>query len=139
MAIIRVVPQADKAKLSGWVRDQNILGDIPELTDNRIRRLAASPIPGIRQRADRLLNYVIRKQKKLGDTFTVIDPALIGVTYSPTDRSCMGRVEAGLLVVWAGSQQRLPNWPILPQAKWHQRHICGLRSRQATRQAREDE
>ncbi len=82
MATIRNIPQADKAKLSGWVRDQNILGDIPELTDNRIRRLAASPIPGIRQRADRLLNYVIRKQKKLGDTFTAVAPALIGVTYS---------------------------------------------------------
>ncbi len=82
MATIRNIPQAAKAKLSGWVRDQIMLGDIPELTDSRIRHIVASPMPSIGQRADRLLNYVIRKQKKLGETFTVIDPALIGVTYS---------------------------------------------------------
>ncbi len=82
MATIRRVPQPDKAKLSGWVRDQNILGDIPELSDDRIRRLVASPVPRIGERADRLLSYVIRKQQKLGDTFTINDPALIAVTYS---------------------------------------------------------
>ena len=82
MATIRRVPQSDKAKLSGWVRDQNILGNIPELSDERIRHLVASPMPRIGERADRLLSYVIRKQKKLGDTFTIIDPALIAVTYS---------------------------------------------------------
>ncbi len=79
---IRRVPQPDKAKLSGWVRDQNILGDIPKLSDERIRHLVASPMPSIGQRADRLLSYVIRKQQKLGDTFSIIDPALIAVTYS---------------------------------------------------------
>ncbi len=42
---IRRVPQPDKAKLSGWVRDQNILGDIPELSVDRIRHLVASPMP----------------------------------------------------------------------------------------------
>jgi len=80
--IIRRVPQADKAKLSGWVRDQNILGDIPKLSGERIRNLVASPMPSIGQRADRLLSYVIRKQKKLDETFTIIDPALVSVTYS---------------------------------------------------------
>ncbi len=79
---IRNIPEPDKAKLSGWVRDQNILGEIPQLNDDRMRQLAASPMPSIGQRADRLLSYAIRKQQKLGDTFTVIDPALIAVTYS---------------------------------------------------------
>ena len=82
MATIRRVPREAKVKLSGWVRDQNILGNIPELSDDRIQHLVASPMPSIRERADRLLGYVIRKQKKLGDTFTMIDPALIAVTYS---------------------------------------------------------
>ena len=82
MATIRRVPRPDKAKISGWVRDQNILGDIPELSDDRIRHLVTSPMPSIGERADRLLSYAIRKQKKLGDTFTTFDPALIAVTYS---------------------------------------------------------
>ncbi len=82
MTTIRNIPRPDKAKLSGWVRDQNILGDIPELSDDRIRHLVASPMPSIGERADRLLSYAIRKQKKLGDTFTIIDPALVAVTYS---------------------------------------------------------
>ena len=57
--IIRRVSRPDKAKLSGWVRDQNILGEIPSLSDERIRHLIASPMPSIGQRADRLLSYVI--------------------------------------------------------------------------------
>ncbi len=82
LTTIRNIPRPDKAKLSGWVRDQNILGDIPELSDDRIRHLVASPMPRFKERADRLLSYAIRKQQKLGDTFTIIDPALIAVTYS---------------------------------------------------------
>ena len=82
MAIIRRVPQPDKAKLSGWVRDQNILGEIPQLSDERIQHVIASPKPGIGQRADRLLSYAIRNQQKLDDTFSVMNPALIAVTYS---------------------------------------------------------
>ena len=82
MAIIRRVPQPDKAKLSGWVRDQNILGEIPQLTDERIQHVIASPKPGIGERADRLLSYAIRRQQNLSDTFNSYDPALIAVTYS---------------------------------------------------------
>lgn len=76
------IPRPDKAKLSGWVRDQNMLGEVPELTSDRIGLVAAGPLPGVVERADRLLSYAIRKQKKLSDTFTIIDPALIAVTYS---------------------------------------------------------
>ena len=64
LAAIRNIPISDKAKLSGWVRDQNILNDIPNLDDERIRYLAASPMPRIGQRADRLLSYAIRNQQK---------------------------------------------------------------------------
>ncbi len=76
------IPKPDIAKLSGWVRDQNILGEIPNLSDERIQHIIASPMPSIGQRADRLLSYAIRRQQKLSDTFTIIDPALIAVTYS---------------------------------------------------------
>ena len=76
------IPKPDIAKLSGWVRDQNILGEIPQLSDDRIRQLAASPMPGIGERADRLLSYAIRKQETLANTFNDRDPAFIAVTYS---------------------------------------------------------
>ena len=82
MAVIRRVPPEAKAKLSGWVREQNMLGEVPELTSDRIPFIVAAPLPGITERADRLLSYAIRKQQKLGDTFTIIDPVLIAVTYS---------------------------------------------------------
>ncbi len=88
MAVIRRVPQAGKAKLSGWVRDQNILGEIPQLSDNRIQQLIASPMPSIGERADRMLSYVIRKQETLDDTFNDRDPALIAVTYSRDAGEC---------------------------------------------------
>ncbi len=82
IATIRRVPQPDKAKLSGWVRDQNILGEIPNLSDERIQHVIASPKLRIGQRADRLLSYAVRRQQKLSDTFSILDPALIAVTYS---------------------------------------------------------
>ncbi len=82
MATILRVPGPDKAKLSGWVRDQNILGEIPQLSDDRIRQLAALPLPSIRERADRLLSYAIRKQETLANTFNDRDPAFIAVSYS---------------------------------------------------------
>lgn len=82
MATIRRVPRPDKAKLSGWVRDQNILGEIPNLSHERIQHVIASPMPSIGQRADRLLSYAIRNQQKLSDTFNILNPALIAVTYS---------------------------------------------------------
>ncbi len=85
VATIRRVPHAEKARLSGWVRDQNILGEIPQLSDDRIRQLAASPLPSIRERADRLLSYAIRKQETLANTFNDRDPAFIAVTYSRDD------------------------------------------------------
>ncbi len=78
MATIRRVQRPDKAKLSGWVRDQNILGDIPTLSDERIQQILGSRMPSIGQRADRLLSYAIRRHPKLGDTFTTNDGALIG-------------------------------------------------------------
>jgi hypothetical protein len=80
--MIRRVPPSDKVKLSGWVRDQNQLGEVPELTSDRINLIAASPLPGIVERADRLLGYAIRNQSTLGEPFNIDRSDFLAVTYS---------------------------------------------------------
>jgi hypothetical protein len=79
--MIRQVPKSDKVKISGWVRDQNQLGEVPELTSDRISLIAAAPLPGIVERADRLLSHAARSQEKLGGRVNM-HPASIAVTYS---------------------------------------------------------
>ena len=81
-AMIRRVPQNDKVKLSGWVRDQNQLGEVPELTSDRISLILASPSPGIVERADRLLSHAIKCQSRLGERFRMGTPELLAATYS---------------------------------------------------------
>lgn len=81
-AVIRHVSSQSKVKLSGWVRDQNMIGEIPELTNDRIQSISATSLPGIIERADRLLTFAIQEQNKLGETFNTRDPAYIAVTYS---------------------------------------------------------
>ncbi len=81
MAVIRNAPRLDKVKLSGWVRDQNMLGEVPELTNDRIRLIAASPIPDLRERADRILAFAVREHGRLGGPIAH-NPAYIAVTYS---------------------------------------------------------
>lgn len=80
-AMIRRVPRSDKVKLSGWVRDQNQLGEVPELTSDRISLIAASPLPGIVDRAGRLLTHAVRNQERLGESI-VLDDSFIAITYS---------------------------------------------------------
>ena len=70
------------AKLSGWVRNQNILGEVPELTDDRIERVAAIQMPGLIERANRLLSFAIRRNPKLGGMINFHDSAYIAVSYS---------------------------------------------------------
>jgi hypothetical protein len=79
--ITRRVPQSDKVKISGWVRDQNQLGEVPELTSDRVSLIAASRLPGIVERADRLLTHAVRSQSKLGGCIEVTDD-FVAVTYS---------------------------------------------------------
>jgi hypothetical protein len=81
-AMIRRVPPADKVKLSGWVRDQNQLDEVPEVTSDRISIIATSRLPGIVERADRLLSHVIKCQSRLGERFRMGAPELVAVTYS---------------------------------------------------------
>ncbi len=79
---IRGVSPGDKVKLSGWVREQNMLGGTPKLTDKRIRAIAASPLPRFRDRAWLLLRCLITKQTRLDEKFNIADPIFQAITYS---------------------------------------------------------
>jgi len=72
------------AKLSSWVRYQNMRGEIPckMLTVADYDYITAMPIPEISDRINRLLAFVAGCQPSLGQTFNMKDPALIAVSYS---------------------------------------------------------
>ena len=55
---------------------------MPELTSDRISLVAASLLPGIVERADRLLTHAIKFQSRLGERFRMGTPELLSVTYS---------------------------------------------------------
>lgn len=79
--IARDIPRIHESvrhKVSGWIRDQNILGEIPEIC----RGLPLIVPPRLQQRADRLLEYVSKRHSHLGEPFDTKDVALIAVTYS---------------------------------------------------------
>ena len=82
LAVIRRVPLSDRIKLSGYVHDLNDLNETPELTSNRIGSICATPLPSILERADRLLDYAIRSQYRLGARLTLDDPEILAATYS---------------------------------------------------------
>jgi hypothetical protein len=116
MAIVRRVPPGDKVKLSGWVRDQNALGEVPELASDRISLVATSPLPGIVERAERLLTHVIKCQSRLGERFRMETPQLsAGVHIQITPRGYM-RYEAlqtqrsasaqGFVAMWFHDEMR---------------------------------
>jgi hypothetical protein len=80
---IRKVSQHGKVRLSGWVRDRNCLGEVPELTSEQISIVLASPAPGVMERADRLLSHAITSQKKLGETICIdLHAEFEPITYS---------------------------------------------------------
>ena len=47
--------QEKRAKLSGWVSDQNRAGAVPMITSDLIKNIVARPLPGVAERANRLL------------------------------------------------------------------------------------
>ncbi len=86
MANTRQLSKENQVKISGWVRDQNELREIPELTQDRINLISASPLPGIVERADRLLSHAIRNQKKLGEHIYIdVHIEYEAITYSQDD------------------------------------------------------
>lgn len=82
IAVIADLTPTKRLKLSCWAREQFALGELPEINSDIAKRVANFPIPGIIERADRLLRYAIENETFLGETFGLNRPILRAVTYS---------------------------------------------------------
>ena len=56
----RGITQAIRAKVSGWVHDQNRDDTIPMITSNVLQQVSARTLPTVMERAERLLIEVLR-------------------------------------------------------------------------------
>ena len=79
---VRNCSKEDRIKLSGWIRDQNLLGEVPRLTPAQTENIRSWPTPGLMERADRLLTFAVRGLRSLGHQFDLTDKAFEGVSYS---------------------------------------------------------
>lgn len=71
-----------RAKISGFIYDQNRNGLEPQLNRNLLEQVLSRPLPSVGERAERLLTEVVRCQKKLGDHVDIYMPEWIAATYS---------------------------------------------------------
>ena len=74
--------EAERVKISGWVSDRNRGGEVPEISDDVLKRVLALALPTVAERADRLLLEALRGQDKLGISFTITEPRFVAATYS---------------------------------------------------------
>lgn len=73
----------DRVKLSGWIRNQNQIGDVPRIDNAWIKRIIGRPIPGVVERANRVLAFAVSLQATLNSTFNFLGkPAFEAISYS---------------------------------------------------------
>ena len=77
---------AHRVRLSGWVREHNASGVVPLITPDVSRRVEAMKLPGLRDRASRVLAVLARDYLRPGATIVPNtakqDLELLGVSYS---------------------------------------------------------
>lgn len=71
-----------RAKLSGWVFEQNRAGAIPMITTANIDNIFARPLPTVIERATSLLQEAQRGLQNLGDQFNITEPRFLAATFS---------------------------------------------------------
>jgi hypothetical protein len=81
----RVNSPGERVRLSGWVREQNAAGVVPvRITPETLRRVAQMRLPGLRERASRVLAKLARDRSD--GLFIRVDvtqdPDLQGISYS---------------------------------------------------------
>lgn len=76
------VGKEKRAKLSGWIRDQNRAGAIPMITSDIFTKIIARPLPTVAERATNLLLEAAQGQASLGERFNTNDPRFLAATYS---------------------------------------------------------
>ena len=83
------VGKEKRAKISGWIRNQNHFGSIPLITTVNLRNILDSPMPNVAERALALLQEGQIGLKTLSDRFDVKEPRFLAATYS-TDKQDVG-------------------------------------------------
>lgn len=71
-----------RARLSGWVREQNQAGVVPMITTDNLPKILERPLPSVAERATALLIEAERGLSNLGDRFNISDPRFLAATYS---------------------------------------------------------
>jgi hypothetical protein len=74
--------QPERAKLSGWIREQCNLGEYLVLTPDNTQKVIALPEKPIAERIERLLDWAILQQRRPGKHVRLSDPSVIAWTYS---------------------------------------------------------
>jgi hypothetical protein len=65
------VQPAQRVRISGWIRRQNAMGDVPLITLDTLRRVRTIAIPNLRERANQLLIALVKRYPRFNDTFVV--------------------------------------------------------------------
>jgi len=71
-----------RALLSGWIRNQNRLGSVPMITTENLKKILATPLPSVMDRANALLEEAVLGLDGLGDSFNITEPRFLAATYS---------------------------------------------------------
>lgn len=74
--------KAKRAKLSGWILEQNRVEAIPMITTSNLEKILLRPLPSVAERATNLLLEAERGLTNLGDRFNIKDPRFMAATYS---------------------------------------------------------
>jgi hypothetical protein len=67
--------------VSGWIREQNEMGSSPRILDDDVERILQLQRPTLKERAERILAYLIRRSPQLNSDFEISSPALCAVAY----------------------------------------------------------
>lgn len=81
-SILRHVERDLRFKLSGWIRYQNELGDLPVLGSDQIRQIVSLPLPRFAVRANRMLAMIERKQSMLGGSIPNQQPDMSAISFA---------------------------------------------------------
>lgn len=71
-----------RAKVSGWVREQNRAGAVPMIATNTLENVLERPLPPVYERAISLLAEAERGLESLGERFNINEPRFLAATYS---------------------------------------------------------
>ena len=80
--ILQSLSEEKKAKVSGWIADQNSMDTIPIISQDVLANVSARSLPAIEHRANRILLDVVRRENRLGEYFTTDSPRFISASYS---------------------------------------------------------